>query len=137
TNTVLGPLMVSATTARTRADLGKTIMYKNAVVLALGVLFSAAVMADGNAAFVAYEQGDYARALPLLNQLAAERNPEGYFRLGQMYRNGWGVEQDAAQAAQWYQKAADAGHPAALYNLAGMYHKGEGVNQNYAMARNL
>lgn len=113
-------------------------MKTSALVLAMGfALLSVTAVADGNAAFTAYEQGDYARALPLLSAQTGDRNPEVYFRLGQMYRNGWGVAQDASQAAQWYQKAADMNHSAALYNLAGMYHKGEGVTQSYATARGL
>jgi hypothetical protein len=36
--------------------------------------------------------------------------------LGALYENGEGVPKDAAEAARWYQKAADAGFKSARKN---------------------
>ena len=39
--------------------------------------------------------------------------------LGVMYDEGFGVAQDAKQAAMWYQKAANRGHVEAQFSLGG------------------
>ena len=50
--------------------------------------------------------------------------------LGQMYRQGLGVEQDFKEAFKWTQKAADQGNALDQYNLGFMYDNGRGVEQD-------
>jgi TPR repeat protein len=38
---------------------------------------------------------------------------DAQYTLGELYRNGQGVEQDFKEALKWYQKAADQGYAAA------------------------
>ena len=45
-----------------------------------------------------------------------------------------GIVQGAAEAADWYAKAAYQGHAAAQYCLASLYYAGEGLTQDYAEA---
>ena len=52
---------------------------------------------------------------------------DAQYNLGELYRNGQGVEQDFKEALKWYQKAADQGHADAQLNLGVMYANGEGV----------
>ncbi len=47
---------------------------------------------------------------------------------------GEGVEQDYAEAAKWYRKAAEQGVGEAQFNLGGCYYKGQGVEQDYKEA---
>lgn len=86
--------------------------------------------ADKQAAYAAYRIGDYRQAFEMFSRFAHERDAEVLYRLGQMYRNGWGVEKNLPKAAAWYQNAADQGHAPAMYNLAGMYHNGQGVTKD-------
>jgi TPR repeat protein len=51
-----------------------------------------------------------------------------------MYRQGHGAEQDYAEAAVWYRKAADQGNVDAQFSLGGAYYAGNGVPQDYAEA---
>ncbi len=51
-----------------------------------------------------------------------------------MYTNGEGVDQDYAEAAMWYRKAADQGYARAQSALGWMYTSGHGVLQDYAEA---
>lgn len=51
-----------------------------------------------------------------------------------MYDNGEGVIKDAAEAVNWYRKAADQGISVAQSNLAFMYGKGRGVIKDYILA---
>jgi TPR repeat protein len=78
----------------------------------------------------AYKQGDFATALHEFLPLAQHGQATAQFYLGTMYTKGWGVPQDAAEAARWYQRAAAQGVPEAQYNLGVMYVRGAGVAQD-------
>jgi len=55
-------------------------------------------------------------------------------RLGNLYLNGQGVPQDAAEAVRWYRRAAEQGYPRAQFNLGSMYQYGRGASKDYAEA---
>lgn len=65
----------------------------------------------------------YARA-------AAQGEAQAQFRLGLLYLEGRGVEQDDAQAAKWLNEAAQQGVTAAQNNLGSLYESGRGVTQD-------
>ena len=54
-----------------------------------------------------------------------------------MFVNATGVERDYAEAAKWYQLAADHGNVSAQFGLADMYIAGEGIAQDYEKAGKL
>jgi TPR repeat protein len=56
------------------------------------------------------------------------------FNLGAAYSVGKGVEKDRVQAAQWWQKASDAGDVSAMDALASAYAAGSGVMKDTAEA---
>lgn len=60
-------------------------------------------------------------------ELAQGGNHDAEFELGAMFHDGDGVEQDFAQALQWYKKAANGGNRQAMFNLGMMYKNGEGI----------
>lgn len=68
---------------------------------------------------------------------AQDDNIEAETYLGQSYAKGYGTPQDWAQAAAWYQKAADAGVVAAQVNLGAQYYYGQGVPLDYNKAADL
>lgn len=84
------------------------------------VAFNAAAH-DFRAGLTAYERGNYAAALREFRPLADKGSPLAQYQMGLMYENGWGVERDYAQAANWYQKAANRGHARAKLNLDFIY----------------
>ena len=51
-----------------------------------------------------------------------------------MYEEGRGTERNYAEAAKWYQKAAQQGHKQAQNNLAWLYESGKGVNKDLSTA---
>jgi len=55
-------------------------------------------------------------------------------KLGSKYRNGNGVNQDYAEAARWFRKAAEQGNAKAELNLGVFFDNGFGVDQNPAEA---
>ncbi|KAG0365196.1 hypothetical protein BGX24_004237 [Mortierella sp. AD032] len=54
--------------------------------------------------------------------------------LGDIYRDGEGVDQDYQTAMDWYLKAADQGHHDAQYNIGVLYDYGRGVPRDYTQA---
>lgn len=54
--------------------------------------------------------------------------------LGNIYAEGDGVEQDFAEAAKWYRKAAEQEYHFAQYLIGSMYKEGKGVPRDYEEA---
>jgi len=77
--------------------------------------------ADYDAGVNAYQRGDYATALRIIRQIAAQGDATAQTSLGTMYLKGEGVPQDYAEAAKWYRKAADQGNASAQANIGVMY----------------
>ena len=98
------------------------------------VALAAPAWADFQAAWVAYERGDYATALREWRPFAEQGNATAQYHLGIMYGNGLGVPRDFAQAVKWYRLAAEQNNAVAQSNLGAMYDNGLGVPQDYAEA---
>ncbi len=62
---------------------------------------------------------------------AEKGSPEFQFKLGEIYRNGRGVEKDATEAVKCYKKAADQGFAEAQYSLGWSHVSGVGIKQDY------
>ncbi len=106
-------------------------------------LFDAAIEQGDNGGylgnvFISYDKGDYTTALDNCNKvlegserifLAAAMN-----EIGHLYYNGQGVEQDYAQALEWYRRGADLGNSDAMIEMGSMYLYGQGVEQGYTQA---
>jgi len=110
-------------------------MFRKLISIILSVFFlSGFVQADYESAYAAYEAGDYETAFKELLPLAEAGDAKAQYRLGWMYTEGLGVQQDYAEAFMWYRKAAEQGDAEAQYVLAGMYYLGQGTNQDYVQA---
>lgn len=72
-----------------------------------------------------------------LAEAARKGDPLALFEIGAVYTEGRGIKADLAQAAKWYQRAADAGVTPAQYRLASLYEKGTGVGRDLTKARAL
>jgi TPR repeat protein len=77
---------------------------------------------------------DYPRALRLLRQAAEQNDGPAAYYLGLMYRSGYGVDIDMAQAAHWFNLAARQDVPVAMFMLANAYRAGDGVPHDEARA---
>jgi Sel1 repeat len=91
-------------------------------------------VSDGLAA---YQRGDYPAAYKLCLPWAQQGNRDAKFLIGLMYASGHGVRQSYAEAAQWYQDAADDGQDAAQNNLGQLYAGGRGVQRSLVQAAKL
>jgi len=65
---------------------------------------------------------------------ADQGNEWAQFNLGEMYEEGDGVPEDAAEAVKWYSKVADRDNQWAQHRLGKMFAKGEGVPKDDAEA---
>ncbi|KAI9246878.1 hypothetical protein BDA99DRAFT_543066 [Phascolomyces articulosus] len=64
---------------------------------------------------------EYEQGIRWLERAAITDNPRALFRLGLMYEEGIGVEQDNDTAKRYFKAAADEGNAAAQFQLAIMY----------------
>ena len=65
-----------------------------------------------------------------LKERAESGDPQAQCEIADMYRKGYGTEQDFAEAMKWYRKAAEQGNPDAMYNLGVMYYYGDGAEKD-------
>jgi hypothetical protein len=78
-----------------------------------------------------------ARAFQMMKAAAEQDYPIAQHGIGFMYLEGDCVEQDSAEAAKWFRKAADHGLAGSLTTLAQMYETGNGVAKDPEEARRL
>jgi hypothetical protein len=69
------------------------------------------------------------KALELFRKAAALGEPRAMMELGELQ-----LEDNPAEAATWFVKAADAGDSGGMLNLGAMYFLGNGVGEDYARA---
>ena len=82
---------------------------------------------DGVAAL---DRADYAHALRIFSDAAAQGDAKSQFAIAEMYRQGQGARQDDRQAVGWYRRAAEQGLPGAEFRLALAYQTGQGVRRD-------
>ena len=77
-----------------------------------------------------------AAALQSLQEAAALGHPPAQLQLGELYKNGQGVDQDLSQARIWYERAASGGNILAMHRAGVMTAQGEGgsTDMNAAIA---
>ena len=112
-------------------------------LLLAAVLLAAAGRADPDANALAkfeqgeafFDEGNFAQAVPLLEQAAAGNVHAAQARLGYMYYTAVGVAGDYAAAERYFRQAAAARYAYAQTSLAVMHRWGNGnVKQDYAEA---
>jgi len=123
------------------------VLQRDATSVAAGMawLQRAESAGDADAAFLLGKLGfrgesglkpDYVTAREhLLRAAGLGHDGAGYY-LGLIYKNGYGVTADAAEAVRWFARAAD-GNPIARFMLANAYRYGDGVARDMDRAREL
>ena len=99
--------------------------------LALATLLAAPCAAEPlEEGMDAHRAKDYAKAAELWRPLAEKGDAVAQYRLGLLYAEGKGVEQNDATAFTWMQRAANQGNADAQYDLGASYFGGAGVEKN-------
>lgn len=92
---------------------------------------TAAKVEEGCKAFIAKDFHEAFRLLSKYCNTEYTVNLDGYVKLGFMYQNGLGVEQDFYEAIKWFRKAAHQGNANGKNNLGFMYQNGYGVVEDH------
>ena len=69
-----------------------------------------------------------------IDALADKGDAPSQFNLGLLYVDGHGVPQDYAEAAKWFERAAQQDYVKAQLNLGALYGSGKGVKRDYVQA---
>ena len=77
---------------------------------------------------------DYPKALACYQKAMLRRCPYAAFRLGWLYNEGLGVEQDTVRALNYYKQAVSMSYPDALADMGSFYRKGKLVERDYTQA---
>lgn len=80
----------------------------------------------------------YKKALTAFHKVE-DRKPWKYteYRIGKMYSQGLGTEEDHEKATYWLTLSAEQRYKFAEYSLGGLYYRGQGVEQSYRKAFDL
>lgn len=74
--------------------------------------------------------GNFKEAYQLFTKSAWQQNPEAFFYLSLMNKEGKGTPQNNPKALTYLRKSAELNHANALFTLGTMYLKGEGIKQD-------
>src|SRR5690606_33991759 len=83
-----------------------------------------------DAAYLAFDQGQYLTALKLAQEAASRGDATANTLIGRIYEEGLGVPQNSKTAANWYARAAEMGDVPATFELALLLAQGKGVEKN-------
>lgn len=98
------------------------------------------IMADpsgDDAAYIAFDQGQYLTALRLAKAGAERDEPQALTLMGRIYESGLGVPIDTLKAANLYRRGAELGDTEALFAFAVMLASGRGIQKNVKGAADL
>lgn len=73
---------------------------------------------------------DYEKAFEYATIAAEDDEPGGYYILGGLYHNGWGVEVDGLLALENYKMAAAQGHEIAMNQIGNLFMGHAGIEEN-------
>ena len=85
-----------------------------------------------------YYMQEYDKAMELYQKAAKDGNEYQHIaeaRIGDLYMEGAGVEQDLSKTVEWYEKSAGHGYANAMRILGDLYAEGNGVEQDMVKAR--
>jgi uncharacterized protein len=90
-----------------------------------------------DAAYTAFDQGQYLTALKLAQDAAARGEPQAHTLIARIYAEGLGVPKDEKAAVNWYTRAAELGDVQGTFALGLMLAQGRGVEKNRDAAAKL
>lgn len=87
--------------------------------------------------YVAADRATFASSMGVWLPSAKEGDAKAQAYVGRIYAEGFDIAPNHAQAAVWYQKAADQGYAPAMIDLGQLYERGLGVPKDPVKAVNL
>lgn len=138
---LLLPTIAQASWAQS-AEPEAPVVKSEAYILASTIEVEPAPLKDGEAvtanyAYGLFQRGWYLTAFAAATPLAEAGDTAAQTLIGVLFETGYGVDQDLAKAAQWYELAAAKNNPGAALRLAQFYLAGTGVEQDKKKAADL
>ncbi len=90
-----------------------------------------------DAAYTAFDQGQYLTALKLAEEAAARGEPQANTLIGRIYSDGLGVQKDNRKADEYFKRASDMGDVQGTFALGMSYAQGRGVKKDFKTAGEL
>lgn len=87
-----------------------------------------------DAAYEAFDQGQYVTALQLGVKAAERGEPTAHTLVGRIYADGLGTSKNSPLAAKWYERGAELGDPEAMLAYGLMLAEGQGIDQDRVAA---
>ena len=119
---------------RAPVELSRFHVRMTGVIVAVLLSVSSALAGASEDCAAAYDRQDYVLALRLCRPLAEQGDIDAQTAVGNLYYEGWGVEQNYTSAANWFRKAAEEGDATGQFSLGWAYEQGDGVLQDYVLA---
>jgi TPR repeat protein len=114
--------LYTQTNCKVEPDMNRKVLL-GILGLVMGLQSISSMAADISTAEKAIESRDYATAISELQPLVKEGNTDALNLMGQLYENGWGVDQDIALAEKLYDRGARVGHIGSVNSLRALKNK--------------
>ncbi|MGI9422406.1 MAG: tetratricopeptide repeat protein [Hyphomicrobiaceae bacterium] len=83
-----------------------------------------------DAAYIAFDQGQYLTALRLAEERAKKRDPQAHTLIGRIHAEGLGVPKNELTAAKWYHRGAELGDIEAMFAFGVILISGRSVKKD-------
>jgi len=90
-----------------------------------------------DAAYEAFDQGQYLTALELAVKAAERGEPQAHTLVARIYAEGLGASKNSPLAAKWYARGAELGDAEAMFAYGVMLAEGQGIDKDRAEAARL
>ena len=94
-------------------------------------------LSGDEAAYIAFDQGQYLTALKLAEEGVKRNDPQSHTLLGRLYAEGLGVSKEPETAAKWYARGDELGDIQATFALGVLYAEGRGVKKDRSKSAEL
>jgi len=109
----------------------KATTFKGSATPGQGAYAKSLVPPSGDeAAYIAFDQGQYLTALKLAEEGVKRNDPQSHTLLGRLYAEGLGVNKEPETAAKWYARGDELGDIQATFALGVLYAEGRGVKKD-------
>jgi uncharacterized protein len=115
--------------------LDPTTNFRGTIGVPLGSSATMMPLSTGDeAAYQAFDQGQYLTALTLAEAQTRKGNAAAFTLIGRIYADGLGVPKDEFTAASWYSRGAELGDTEAAFLFGVMLAQGGGIEKNMDQA---
>lgn len=121
---------VAKPAAQPSVTLGRQAPVKNSRLKRVPLGKTLVVPSGEDAAYIAFDQGQYLTALRLAEAKAKQNDPQAHTLIARLYADGLGVPKDELKAAKWYRRGAELGDIEAMFAFGVMLISGSAIKRD-------